>query len=639
MNKITTQAELKEAGKRGREILYPRRTKITVGLSTCGIASGAESVYQALVEKVDNLGLDIAVSRTGCIGLCQEEPLVELLEPGKPKITYGKMTPQKVRTLISNLGHDDGLQKEDAVWRTDEDDMIITGEKVRFLTGDRPDPYAEIPLFQERSFFQKQLRIILRNCGLIDPENIEEYIARGGYQALWKVLHALSPEEVITVVKDSGIRGRGGAGFPTGRKWEDGRSQPGEVKYVIVNADEGDPGAFMDRSILEGDPYSVLEGLTIGAYAVGSVSEGYIYVRAEYPLAIKKLRTAIARAEELGFLGENILGSGFNLKVYIVEGAGAFVCGESSALMASIEGRVGEPRLKPPRSVVKGLWGRPTVLNNVKTWASIPPIIARGSDWYASIGTDANRGTTVFALTGKVRYNGLAEVPLGIRLRDMIFEIGGGIQSDKKFKAVQTGGPSGGCLPESKLDLPVDFERLQEAGSMMGSGGMIVVDDEACMVDVARFFLDFTKDESCGRCVPCREGTIRVLDILTNIVQGRGRLGDIELLEELSSMIAQTSICGLGQTAPNPVLSTIRYFRDEYEAHIQDKRCPAGVCRALIEYSIIPERCTGCGACLKQCPNDCITGEPKKPHVLDPANCIKCGACKDVCKFDAIMIQ
>ncbi len=638
MERIANPGDLETAGKRGRASLYPSTTRITVGMATCGIASGAEAVRQALCEEVQNRNLDAHVIPTGCIGFCQQEPLVDVLEPGKPRVTYGAVTAEKARQLVAGLGDGGGNHQQWAVCRTEEDELVVTGEKIPLLSGGTSNGLGNIPLFRQHPFFRKQRRIILRNCGLIDPDKIEEYIARGGYLAVCKALTTMTPEEVIRRVLDSGLRGRGGAGFPTGKKWGFCRRAQGELKYVVCNADEGDPGAYMDRSILEGDPHSVLEGLTIGAYAIGA-GEAYVYVRTEYPLAIKRLQTAISQAERRGLLGSNVFGSGFDFKVHIVEGAGAFVCGEETGLLASIEGKVGEPRPRPPFPAQSGLWDRPTNINNVKTWATIAPIIARGPAWYAETGSEGNRGTTVFSLVGKVKNNGLAEVPLGITLREMIFDIGGGIQADKSFKAVQTGGPSGGCIPESLVDLPVDYERLAEAGSMMGSGGMIVMDENTCMVDVARFFLEFTTAESCGKCTPCREGTKRMLKILTGIVEGRGRSGDIEQLERLARVIKDASLCGLGATAPNPVLTTIRHFRNEYEAHIRDRRCPGRVCRALISYRIDEQACTGCRACAKQCPSEAILGEAKAPHRILPDRCVKCGACLEVCKFDAVRVE
>jgi NADH:ubiquinone oxidoreductase subunit F (NADH-binding) len=475
--------------------------------------------------------------------------------------------------------------------------------------------------------------------GFIDPTSIEDYLAVGGYKALVKALCEMSPEEVVDAVQRSGLRGRGGAGFPTGRKWESCRRAEGDIKYVICNADEGDPGAYMDRSIMEGNPHSVLEGMIIGAYAIGDCRQGYIYVRHEYPLAVENADLALQAARRYGLLGEDIAGSGFSFDVQIRRGGGAFVCGESSALMRSLQGDVGEPQAKYVRSVEKGLWERPTTLNNVETWANVPLIIGRGWEWYAGIGTEGSKGTKIFSLVGKINNTGLVEVPMGVSLRKIIFDIGGGVPGGKAFKAVQTGGPSGGCIPESMLDLPVDFDELTKAGSMMGSGGMIVMDETTCMVDIARYFLDFLKEESCGKCVPCREGIARSLEILNRICEGEGQPEDIDLLEELSETIQGFSLCALGQTAPNPVLSTIRYFREEYEAHIHEKRCPAGVCKALIDYWIDPNLCTGCGACTRVCPQQCIVGEKKAPHVVNKMQCIKCGACYDVCRFDAIVVR
>jgi NADH:ubiquinone oxidoreductase subunit F (NADH-binding) len=479
--------------------------------------------------------------------------------------------------------------------------------------------------------------VVLKQNGHIDPESIDDYLSIGGYQSLRKVLTEMTPDEVVAEIKDSGLRGRGGAGFLTGLKWEFTRKAPGEIKYIIANGDEGDPGAFMDRVIMEGNPHSVLEGMAIGAYAIGA-REGYIYVRDEYPQAVKRLRLAIKQAEEHGFLGENILDSGFDLTVRIVRGAGAFVCGESSALMASVEGRVGEPRPKHVHATHKGLWDRPTALNNVETWANVPVIIANGGDWYAQIGTARSTGTKAFSLVGKVKNTGLIEVPMGTSLREIIFDIGGGILKDREFKAIQTGGPSGGCIPANLLDLPVDYEQLTEAGSMMGSGGMIVMDERTCMVDIARYFVDFLRDESCGKCAACREGIRQMLSILTDITQGRGEEGDIELLEELGTAIQQTSMCGLGKSAPNPVLSTIRHFRHEYEAHIRDKKCPAGICRELTTLYIDPDLCKGCAICKQRCPHDAILGERKEVHVIDNELCIRCGVCREVCPSDAVVV-
>ncbi|MCI9405773.1 MAG: NADH-quinone oxidoreductase subunit NuoF, partial [Oscillospiraceae bacterium] len=483
--------------------------------------------------------------------------------------------------------------------------------------------------------YAKQKRVALKNCGVIDPENINEYIGLNGYMALGKVLTEMTPEQVIQTIKDSGLRGRGGGGFPTGTKWSFAAAQPAGQKYVCCNADEGDPGAFMDRSVLEGDPHVVLEAMAIAGYAIGA-NQGYIYVRAEYPIAVKRLEIAIGQARENGLLGKDILGTGFDFDIELRLGAGAFVCGEETALMTSIEGRRGEPRPRPPFPAVKGLFERPTVLNNVETYANIPQIILNGADWFASMGTEKSKGTKVFALGGKINNTGLVEVPMGTTLREIVEEIGGGIPNGKKFKAAQTGGPSGGCIPASLIDIPVDYDNLISIGSMMGSGGLIVMDEDTCMVDIAKFFLEFTVDESCGKCTPCRIGTKRLLEILDKITKGKGTLEDLDKMEELCYHIKANSLCGLGQSAPNPVLSTLKYFRDEYVAHIVDKKCPAGVCKALLNFTIDPEKCRGCTLCARACPADAISGSVKQPHVIDPAKCLKCGACMEKCKFGAI---
>jgi len=571
----------------------------------------------AFQEEIKRRGLadEVQVVDTGCRGFCAMGPVV-LIQPDG--LFYIQVQPADVPELV--------------------EETLVKGRAVERLAYKEPATHETIPHYDAIPFYSKQVRHVMRNCGMINPQSIEEYIAVGGYQALDKVLTSMAPEEIISEVKKSGLRGRGGAGFPTGRKWESTRRAPGDIRYVIANGDEGDPGAFMNRSLMEGDPHSVIEGMIIGAYAIG-VHQGYIYVRDEYPLAVKNLGIAIEQAREYGLLGEDILGSGFNFDVKIVRGAGAFVCGESSALMQSVEGKVGEPRPKHFHATERGLWDCPTALNNVETWANVPLIINNGADWFASLGTEGSKGTKTFCLVGKIENTGLIEVPMGITLREIIYDIGGGIPDGKEFKAVQTGGPSGGCIPASLLDLPVDYDSLAEAGSIMGSGGMIVMDERTCMVDIARYFLDFLKEESCGKCTPCREGIRRMLEILTRITEGQGEMADLETLETLAKTVQSASLCGLGKTAPNPVLSTLRYFHDEYVAHIVDHKCPAGVCKALIEYYIIADKCTGCGLCRRKCPQEAISGEKKELHVIDPGLCIKCGVCHDVCKFDAVGVR
>jgi len=561
--KVTSLKDLDEVRGQGLKSLYPGKTKIMVGMATCGLASGAKELFDALIQSTEKTGLDVKVNPTGCLGYCQREPLVDVIKPGWPRVIYQEMNIKKMQKLIDSLASGD-IWKESILAKMEEDEFLIFDIKRKYSSKGLDTDLNNIPFYHQLPFYRKQLRIATRNCGFIEPTNLVEYIARGGYYSLHKVLTEYEPEQVIEEIIQSGLRGRGGGGFTTGRKWLYCRQAKGNIKYVICNADEGDPGAYMDRSILEGDPHTVLEGMIIGAYAIGA-KEGYIYVRNEYPLAVKHIKIAIEQAEEYGFLGENILGSGFSFSVKINQGGGAFVCGESTALMASIEGKVGEPRAKHIHTVESGLWEKPTNLNNVETWANVPVIIARGADWYSKIGTKESKGTKVFSVVGKINNTGLVEVPMGITLREIIYDIGGGIPEGKKFKAVQTGGPSGGCVPESILDLPVDFEELTRVGSMMGSGGMIVMDEDICMVDVARYFLSFLQDESCGKCTSCREGIKIMLQILTRITQGKGKEGDIELLEELSEVVKDTSLCALGQTAPNPVLTTIRYFRDEYE--------------------------------------------------------------------------
>jgi len=601
------------------------RSHVLICGGTGCTSSGSMKIYDKLADEIKAKGLEeeIKVVKTGCFGLCALGPIMIIYPEGT---FYSKVTIDDVPEIVEEhllkgriverlVYSDEGVEKEEAVASSLSDTM----------------------------FYKKQNRLALRNCGVINPENIEEYIAMDGYFALQKVLTQMTPDDVIETILDSGLRGRGGAGFPTGMKWKFASGNRGEVKkYVACNADEGDPGAFMDRSILEGDPHALIEAMAIAAYAIGA-DEGYVYVRAEYPIAVKRLTIAIAQAREAGLLGKDIFGTGFNFDMQVRLGAGAFVCGEETALMTSIEGHRGEPRPRPPFPAVKGLFGKPTILNNVETYANIPQIILKGADWFKSIGTEKSKGTKVFALGGKVVNTGLVEVPMGTTVREIIFDIGGGIPNGKKFKAAQTGGPSGGCIPASLLDTPVDYDSLIAIGSMMGSGGLIVMDEDNCMVDIAKFFLEFTVDESCGKCTPCREGTKRMLEILTRITDGQGEDGDIEKLEALADTIKTTSLCGLGQTAPNPVLSTLRYFRDEYEAHVYEKRCPAGCCSKLAKIVIDQDKCIGCGKCAKNCPVDAISrtdyvapGHKLASFAIDQNKCIKCGACIEGCKFGAI---
>ena len=579
-------------------------------------SSGSAQIIERFEQKIKEAGLEkeVKVVRTGCFGLCEAGPVVIVYPEGT---FYSRVKVEDVDEIVS--------------------EHLLKGRHVQHLvyTDHATHEQNANKGLQDINFYKHQKRVALRNCGVIDPENIDEYLAFDGYKVLEKALTSMTREQVIDEILKSGLRGRGGGGFPTGLKWKFTYSSQADQKYVACNADEGDPGAFMDRSVLEGDPHCVLEAMAIAGYAIGA-SEGYIYVRAEYPIAVKRLEIAIAQAHEYGLLGENIFGTGFNFDIKIRLGAGAFVCGEETALMRSIEGKRGEPTPRPPFPAVKGLFGKPTMLNNVETYANVAQIILKGADWFASMGTEKSKGTKVFALGGKINNTGLVEVPMGTPLRTIIYDIGGGIPNGKKFKAVQTGGPSGGCLPAELLDTPVDYDNLIAAGSMMGSGGMIVMDEDNCMVDIARFFLDFTVDESCGKCTPCRVGTRRMLEILERIVNGKGEEGDIERLEELANTIKSTALCGLGQTAPNPVLSTLKFFRSEYEAHIREKRCPAHHCRALLHYVINPDLCRGCTACTRVCPVEAISGELRKPHQIDTSKCLKCGACAEKCKFHAI---
>lgn len=592
---------------------------IYVCCDTGCIANGSMEIYKKLkkiIEKENiNAEVETYVKPTGCRGLCEKGPVIKI-EPDD--ISYFKVKVSDVRDIITKT--------------------ILKGEAIERLLYYEPKLKKKVKSMKDIEFFNHQMKIALRNVGETEPSNIEDYIERGGYLALKKALFEMKKEDIIPEITNSGLRGRGGAGFPTGRKWAQCESINRFPKYVICNGDEGDPGAFMDRSIMEGDPYSVLEGMTICAYAVGA-NLGFAYIRDEYSLAIRDMNKAIKTAKERGFLGDNILGSGFNFDIQIVRGGGAFVCGESTALMSSIEGKVGEPRAKYIHSVERGIWGQPTILNNVETWANVPVIIQKGSAWYNKIGTDGSKGTKVFSLVGKVKNTGLVEVPMGITLKELVFDIGGGIINDRKFKAVQIGGPSGGCIPESLLDLKVDFDSLKKADAMMGSGGIIIMDDRTCMVDVARYYLDFLSKESCGKCVPCREGVKRMLEILTDICEGRGKLEDIDTLTEIAATVQEASLCSLGKSAPNPVISTIKYFRDEYIEHIVNKRCPAGVCKPLTTFIIDENSCIGCDACRKECPAGAISGMVKEKHKIDNSKCIRCGNCINVCKFNAVKVK
>ena len=591
------------------------RTVLVCGGTGC-TSGKSRVIFKEFKERVakDGIADKVHVIMTGCFGLCALGPIVIVYPEGA---FYSQVQPEYVDEIV--------------------DEHLLNNRVVtKYLYKETVTDEGVIKALNETQFYKKQHRVALRNCGVIDPENIEEYIARDGYQALYKVVTSMSQDDVVNVMLASGLRGRGGAGFPTGRKWMFAKASKAEKKYVLCNADEGDPGAFMDRSVLEGDPHAIIEAMAIAAYTIGS-DQGYIYVRAEYPIAVQRLKIAIKQAKEYGVIGKNVFGTDFNFDIDVRLGAGAFVCGEETALMVSIEGNRGEPRPRPPFPAVKGLFGVPTILNNVETYANVAQIILKGSEWFASMGTEKSKGTKVFALGGKITNTGLVEVPMGTTLREIIEEIGGGIPNGKKFKAAQTGGPSGGCIPASKMDVQIDYDNLISIGSMMGSGGLIVMDEDNCMVDIAKFFLEFIVDESCGKCTPCRIGTKRLYELLTKVTNGTAELEDLDKMEELCKYIKENSLCGLGQTAPNPVLSTLQNFRDEYVAHVVEKRCPAGVCKNLLKFSIIPEKCKGCTACARKCPVGAISGNVREPHVIDQSKCIKCGACIATCKFGAVV--
>ncbi len=634
---VCTKSDLVKLRKTGQQMLFPPVLRITVGQATCGIAKGADKVFAAIKKELKKQKLEAVLESVGCGGWCSREPIVTFQMPGLAKLTLGEVTARDVPGLIRQVKSRQ-IPSGRVLYRTDDEANIIDGSIRAYATGKGRAAAREVPAVASVPFMKKQKRIVLRNCGVVDPGSFEQYCGRGGFSAAYTALVRMKPDQVVNEVIRSGLRGRGGAGFPTGEKWRIARQAPGKKKFIVCNADEGDPGAYMDRSILEGDPFSVLEGMLIAACAIGA-SEGFVYVRNEYPCAVAMMTGAISIAKKRGMLGRNIFGTGFNFTVHVEQGAGAFVCGEETALIASLEGRAGEPQPRPPYPAQQGLWGMPTCINNVETLANIPVIISRGGPWFSRMGTGKSRGTKIFSLVGAVENVGLIEVPMGTRLRDIIYGLGGGPGRGRKFKAVQTGGPSGGCIPARLLDLPVDYESLAAAGSIMGSGGMIVMDDRTCMVDVAKYFMAFLKEESCGKCLPCREGTRAVLEILEKITSGAGKMQDVDRLKDVCEAMSEASLCALGRTAAHPVLSTLKHFRHEYEAHIKKRRCPAGVCTSLIKFSVSTKKCIGCGACKKACPAGAVSGKPKKAHSILSSKCIACRACFEACPVEAIEIR
>jgi len=627
--KIQNLDDLDKVRNRGLNKIFTGKPKISVGLATCGIASGADKTYDALKNYIKDNELDVYLTKTGCIGFCRQEPIMNISLPDRPILIFAKVSEQDVNSILEKVLNE-RISDEKLLCKIEQWDHI-TSKTTYGCEFENLPSYSDIP------FFKHQKKVVMRNCGLINPEDIEEYIAIGGYYPLYRAIKNMTPEEIIETVKKSWLRGRGGAGFPTGVKWEIAAKMRSQTKYIICNADEGDPGAYMNRNEMESDPHMLIEGMLIGAYAIGA-QEGVIYVRTEYPMAIQRLDIAIKQAKEYGMLGDSIFGTDFNFKITVAKGAGAFVCGEETALISSVEGQAGRPRPRPPFPAEKGLWGMPTVINNVETWCNIPAIITHGGEWFAQIGREKNTGTKVFSLVGKIKNVGLIEVPLGTSLSKIVYEIGEGGIDGKKIKALQIGGPSGGCVPKKLFNTAVDYEKIRETGSIMGSGGIVVMDEDSCMIDTAKFFINFTSEESCGKCAPCREGLSRLYELIEKITDGKATEKDILLIEELGETIQKTSLCGLGQTAPNPVLTTFKYFRDELDAHIKEKRCPAKICKGLITYKVLTDKCKGCTLCVQFCPTGAITGTKGQPYEINSEICIRCGSCIDVCKFDAISV-